>query len=65
MKSIYTLLLILLFPAVMYTQVDLSELSQTNMSTLSDEDGDFSDWLEIRNNGATSVNIEGYGITNG
>ncbi|MDP4631235.1 MAG: lamin tail domain-containing protein, partial [Flavobacteriales bacterium] len=64
MKRIFTLLSCVLFSTVIFAQVDLSELSQTNMATLSDEDGDFSDWLEIRNNGATSVNIEGYGITN-
>lgn len=64
MNRVYILLYLVLLSSPMLAQVDLSELSQTNMAVIADEDGDFSDWLEIRNNGASSVNIEGYGITN-
>jgi hypothetical protein len=59
---ILSYLAILLSPAL--AQVDLSELSQTNMAVIADEDGDYSDWLEIRNNGPSPANIGGYGITN-
>ena len=64
MKRIFILFSVILLSRPMLAQVDLSELSQTNMSTIADEDGDYSDWLEIRNNGPSPANIGGYGITN-
>jgi hypothetical protein len=41
-------------------QIKLSEVSQTNISTIADEDADYNDWFEIRNDGATSVDLNGY-----
>ncbi|MFM7619605.1 MAG: hypothetical protein ACKO5Y_07175, partial [Bacteroidota bacterium] len=64
MKHIYLFFFAICASSMMYSQVDLSEFSHTNMNFISDEDGDYSDWLEIRNTGATTVNIGGYGITN-
>ena len=64
MKKIFILFSLVVFANSIFAQVELSELTQTNMSILADEDGDYSDWLEIRNNGATAVNLNGYGITN-
>ncbi len=64
MKKTVLFLSAFLFAGFVFGQVDFSELSQTNMSTLSDEDGDYSDWLEIRNTSAAPVNIGGYGLTN-
>jgi hypothetical protein len=41
----------------------ISELMPANTSTVADEDGDFSDWLEIHNDGATAANLDGYRLT--
>lgn len=41
----------------------INEMMSLNEMTISDEDGDFSDWIELYNNGTSSINLEGYGIT--
>lgn len=41
----------------------LNELMSYNGKTLADEDGDYSDWIEIFNPATTSVDLTGYGLT--
>jgi uncharacterized repeat protein (TIGR02543 family) len=41
----------------------INEIMSSNTSSITDEDGDFSDWLEIYNNGAAPVNLNGYGLS--
>jgi hypothetical protein len=41
----------------------ISEFLALNNSTLRDEDGTYSDWLEIHNESATPVNVGGYYLT--
>ena len=41
----------------------ISELMPSNSSTIADEDGEFSDWLEIHNDGASPANLAGYHLT--
>lgn len=41
----------------------ISELMAANASTLQDEDGDYSDWIEISNAGDESVDLGGYWLT--
>ncbi len=41
----------------------INEVLASNSSVLADEDGDFTDWIEIYNAGETDVNLSGYGIT--
>src|SRR6266700_4241341 len=43
--------------------VFISEFMAVNDSTLADEDGDFSDWIEIHNSGAVGVNLNGWFLT--
>lgn len=38
----------------------ISEFMASNDAGLADEDGDFSDWIEIHNPDATAVNLDGY-----
>ena len=42
----------------------ISEFMALNVSTIQDEDGDFSDWLEIENRGDMAVDLGGYHLTN-
>src|SRR5437867_8986571 len=44
-------------------QLFISEFMALNRTTLADEDGQFSDWIEIYNPGATSVNLDGWYLT--
>jgi len=41
----------------------MNEAMALGRSTLADEDGDYSDWIEIFNSGGASVDLAGYGLT--
>ncbi len=41
----------------------ISEFMADNAQTLQDEDGDYSDWIELFNPGDTPVNLDGYWLT--
>lgn len=43
--------------------VVISELMASNVSTLQDIDGDYSDWLELENTGNTEVELNGWYLT--
>src|SRR5262245_57428131 len=43
--------------------VFISEFMPANARILTDEDGQFSDWIEIHNSGGTSVELGGYFLT--
>jgi len=45
------------------TQVVLNELMASNRYTLADEDFEFSDWIEVRNEGDFPVNLQGFGLS--
>src|SRR5882672_1030711 len=53
------------WPFVASAQIDLriSEFMAANNGPLADEDGEFSDWIEIHNPGASSVNLGGWYLT--
>ena len=44
-------------------QVVISEFMEKNRATLRDEDGDFSDWIELRNQSDETVDISGWSIS--
>jgi hypothetical protein len=43
--------------------VVINEILASNSSVLADEDGDFTDWIEIYNPTQSEINLSGYGIT--
>jgi hypothetical protein len=43
--------------------ITISEFMASNRRTLRDEDGDTSDWIEIRNLGSTAENLSGWSLT--
>ncbi|MGV3774699.1 MAG: CotH kinase family protein [Verrucomicrobiales bacterium] len=44
-------------------QIIISEFMASNTRTLADEDGDYSDWIELLNLGSTNVNLNGWALT--
>lgn len=44
-------------------QVVLNEIMSSNSTTISDEDGDYPDWIEIFNVGNETVHLGGYGLS--
>lgn len=43
--------------------VALNEFMSSNTSAIADEDGDFSDWIELYNSGSTAVQLENFGLS--
>lgn len=50
-------------PVEMAAEPLISEIMASNSSTFADEDGDFSDWIEISNTGPNAVDLDGYFLT--
>ncbi|MCC5847519.1 MAG: CotH kinase family protein [Verrucomicrobia bacterium] len=61
---IHILLLLMMFsPSVALAQVRMNEIMSVNACTLADEDGDFEDWIELKNISELPVSLEGWGIS--
>ena len=45
------------------SRVIISEVMADNRTTLADEDGDFSDWIELRNTTGAPVSLDGFGLS--
>lgn len=55
--------LFFLAPGPAGAQVVVSEFMAANATGLQDEDGDYSDWIEIHNAGGTPVELDGWHLT--
>ncbi|MBN2805264.1 MAG: CotH kinase family protein [Prolixibacteraceae bacterium] len=47
---------------MMHGQIVVNEVLSSNASGITDEDGDFTDWIELYNASEASINLEGYSI---
>ncbi|MFM7683268.1 MAG: hypothetical protein ACKO7P_11045, partial [Bacteroidota bacterium] len=63
MKAALSISIFILFFHVSFSQVELSEISVTNISTVMDEDNSYEDWFELRNLSANPININGFGLS--
>src|SRR5882724_4326869 len=68
MKSGIRLLLLWMFCLLVLArsasaQIIISEFMADNKSTLADENGQFPDWIEIYNSSASTVNLNGWSLT--
>jgi hypothetical protein len=59
----FLLVVMLGVPHGVRAQVIINELLASNASGLRDEDGDRSDWIELRNAGTQSVNLSGWSLS--
>lgn len=61
------LLILLLFYCPLSAQqyMRITEVAATNTGQVTDEDGDWPDWMELRNSGTQLVNLGGWGIGDG
>ncbi|MBN1302574.1 MAG: CotH kinase family protein [Melioribacteraceae bacterium] len=61
MKNIPLLIVLFFTSAIIYSQnVVINEIMSSNTETISDEDGESSDWIELYNTGSGSVDLTGY-----
>jgi hypothetical protein len=65
MKQIYTALLLLIIPSIILTgqNIRINELMAINNNVITDNYGNYSDWIEIKNTGTTVVDLGGMYIT--
>lgn len=63
MKLINTILILFFVLLLSAQSIVINELMSSNATTLYDEDGDSSDWIEILNNESFAVNLEGFGLS--
>ncbi len=50
-------------PLTKPSNILINELLASNGTTKTDQDGDFSDWIELYNRGTEAVNLQGFGLT--
>jgi hypothetical protein len=63
MKALLAVFFIVLLSSPAIAQVRITEFMASNSSTLADEDGDYSDWIEIQNTTATNVSLLNWALT--
>ncbi|MFC1538352.1 lamin tail domain-containing protein, partial [Candidatus Latescibacterota bacterium] len=67
MKSATIVLLsfvvIFLFTSACFAEPLINEIMSANSSTVQDKDGEYPDWIEIYNPGSSSVDLDGYGLS--
>lgn len=63
MKKLFAFAVFAAISLTFAAQVELSEVSTTNISTIPDEDNSYEDWFEIRNNGTQDVNVNGFWLS--
>lgn len=65
MKQFLCILFVCLSPSFFAQHLVLNELMSANDTTFLDEDGDFSDWVEIYNPTSSPVDLENYSLSDG
>jgi len=63
MHRLFLSALLLSFSLLVYPQVLINEFSAANISGMSDEDGDYCDWIELYNKSGVEVNLGGYHLS--
>ncbi|MFW6221968.1 MAG: CotH kinase family protein, partial [Fibrobacterota bacterium] len=61
--TLFLLCFIFLINFTGFSLIRINEIMSSNGVTISDEDGDYSDWIEIYNDGNTAVNLDGYTLS--
>lgn len=63
-RIIFTQTTVFIFSSLVFSQdVLINEFMPSNTTTIFDEDGDSSDWIEIYNNGNSQINLQNFTVT--
>lgn len=65
MKQLLFILFLSIGTPLCAQQIVLNELMSANDTTFLDEDGDFSDWVELYNTTSSPINLENYSLSDG
>jgi len=60
LSKLYLLFFTLFLSCSVFSQVVINEYSCSNVSTITDNYGEYEDWIELYNKGGSSVNLAGY-----
>lgn len=60
---IFLVLLIGFSSSLLAQSISINEIMASNVSIITDEDGDYEDWIELFNHGTEPVNLEGFGLS--
>jgi uncharacterized repeat protein (TIGR02543 family) len=64
MKNLFSFLLFLAITnSVLSQNIVINEILSSNSFSNTDEDGTYQDWIELYNNGTTTINLSGYGLS--
>lgn len=63
LRILINITLIFWFNTLIAQSVVINEIMTSNQQTFSDEDGDYPDWLEIKNTTDSVINLSGYGLS--
>ena len=63
MKKVIQSVLLLCMVSMACADVRITEFMASNATGLQDEDGEYSDWIEIHNTGATNADLNGWYLT--
>lgn len=58
-----TLAIMVIFINMSFSQIRINEFMASNSNTIADNTGDYTDWIELYNQGSNSVNLQGYYLT--
>ncbi len=56
-------ILLLLLKINAFSQIVINEICPSNVTTIQNSNGDYDDWIELFNAGGSTVNLQGYGLT--
>jgi hypothetical protein len=60
----WSCLILVIIPTILYSQdLRINEFMALNSTTLTDSDGEYSDWIEIYNPTASAVDLQGWSLT--
>ena len=63
MKCLFAILLACFSISSAWAQVRITEFMASNTHTLTDEDGDSSDWIELQNTSSNAVSLLNWSLT--
>jgi hypothetical protein len=64
LRNYFAIILIFFSSALATSQhIVINEIMTSNATTISDEDGDFPDWIELYNSGEEPVDLTGWGLS--